>query len=171
MRWQSASLETVIQPTPLGKLSDVRSFYTRRLMVVRKMPADLMSVTPVDGMSEPLWSFLSVAYGWIAHADIDTEKLRLFPFSSRLTQIHWRCKIYARRCVANGCQERIYLLGCYLWTSPRARYCETRNSTTTGGQGGCHKALRTRIPAVRGLGIGISTRPYNTSCRYQAARG
>jgi hypothetical protein len=35
-----------------------------------------MSVTAIDGTKDPLWTFLSVAFGWIAHADIHTEYLR-----------------------------------------------------------------------------------------------
>jgi hypothetical protein len=42
----------------------------------KPIPIDLMSVAPVDNTRNTVWAFLSVAYGWIAHADIHTEHLR-----------------------------------------------------------------------------------------------
>jgi hypothetical protein len=50
--------------------------FTSQLTLGKIMVADLMSVEPLDGKRPPIWTFVSVAFGWIAHADIDTEKWR-----------------------------------------------------------------------------------------------
>ena len=58
-----------------GKLSNVFPFNTI-LIPVKQIVVDLMSVEPVDKTAEPVWLFVSVAFGWIAHADIHTENWR-----------------------------------------------------------------------------------------------
>jgi hypothetical protein len=60
---------------PLSKLLEVSHFHGK-LILGKVMPVDLMSVSPVDLKEETVWTFLSIAYGWIAHADIHTEALR-----------------------------------------------------------------------------------------------
>jgi hypothetical protein len=50
--------------------------FTSELTLGKKMIADLMSVEPLDKKRPPIWTFVSVAFGWIAHADIDTENWR-----------------------------------------------------------------------------------------------
>jgi diacylglycerol kinase family enzyme len=40
------------------------------------MMVDLMSLTSIGDDRPPLWLFLSVSFGWIAHADLGTEKMR-----------------------------------------------------------------------------------------------
>jgi hypothetical protein len=58
-----------------GKLSNVLP-YSIILNQVKRIVVDLMSVEPVDKSSGPVWLFVSVAFGWIAHADIHTENWR-----------------------------------------------------------------------------------------------
>ena len=59
----------------LGSLSNVFLFRTI-LIPVKRIVVDLMSVEPVDKTTNPVWLFVSVAFGWIAHADIHTENWR-----------------------------------------------------------------------------------------------
>jgi len=48
--------------------------------VAKTILADLMSVAQVADdeapTGPPIWAFMSISYGWIAHADIHTERLR-----------------------------------------------------------------------------------------------
>ena len=69
-------------------------FFYHLANVGKKLVADLMSVVPIahdDGDDDddsdddddaptpmPIWAFMSISYGWIAHADIHTESLRYF---------------------------------------------------------------------------------------------
>ena len=49
---------------------------TSDLILVKPLVVDLMSVAPVDKSQQPTWLFVSVAFGWIAYADIHTESWR-----------------------------------------------------------------------------------------------
>ena len=48
------------------------------------MMVDLMSLTSIGDDRPPIWLFLSVSFGWIAHADLGTEKMRYFQIISEL---------------------------------------------------------------------------------------
>ena len=54
-----------------------------------RMKVDLMSLTPIAKDRPTLWLFLSVAMGWIAKADIGTERLRYTSFKANLTLDGW----------------------------------------------------------------------------------
>src|SRR5271155_530188 len=49
------------------------------------MMVDLMSLTSIGDDRPPIWLFLSVSFGWIAHADLGTDKMRYFQIISELT--------------------------------------------------------------------------------------
>lgn len=63
----------------LGKPSKVFTFCSTA-NVAKTVVADLMSVAQVADdeapTRDPIWAFMSISYGWIAHADIHTEPLR-----------------------------------------------------------------------------------------------
>jgi hypothetical protein len=71
--------ELVIPPTLHGKPSKVLTFQII-LITGKTIRADLMSIVPVVNDGAPLppiqWAFMSLSFGWIAHADIHTEALR-----------------------------------------------------------------------------------------------
>lgn len=56
------------------------------LMLAKPVVADLMSITPIVDETQPppptIWAFMSISFGWIAHADIHTESLRYPLFTS-----------------------------------------------------------------------------------------
>ena len=80
----SACLAIAIPHMPHGKLSNVLA-YSTILIQVKRVVVDLMSVEPVDKTAEPVWLFVSVAFGWIAHADIHTENWRYNLTTPKLT--------------------------------------------------------------------------------------
>ena len=57
------------------------------LIIAKTIRADLMSVVQVvdNGVPPPPteWAFMSLSFGWIAHADIHTEPLRYILHFSR----------------------------------------------------------------------------------------
>ena len=58
--------------------------------------ADLMSLNNIDGSGNPLWLFLSVNFGWIAQADIHTEKLRSLPIHSLVHVVDSLVRVVSR---------------------------------------------------------------------------
>jgi len=85
------------------------------------MVADLMVAKPIGGGS-PVWLFLSVALGWIAYADIHTEKLRYLPDTSiplvaAYLQIAWRQAVHVGGCLENVEEVQIPLRYRYVWPS------------------------------------------------------
>lgn len=101
------------------------------LMSVRTMVADLMVAKPIGG-GNPVWLFLSVALGWIAYADIHTEKLRYLPDTSiplaaAYPQIPWRQAVRIGDCLESVEEVQIPLLRCYFWPShPSPRWQRRR---------------------------------------------
>lgn len=80
--------ELVIPPMLPGKPSKVQA--SKIILITAKtIRADLMSVVQLvqDGVAPPPveWAFMSLSFGWIAHADIHTEPLRYILYFFVLT--------------------------------------------------------------------------------------
>jgi len=86
MPCQPACLAIAILPTLGGKPSIVFACTLCQVNCLDcHMMVDLMSLTPIPNDGPPIWFFLSIAFGWIAHADIGTERWRYSQIKSKLT--------------------------------------------------------------------------------------